>query len=96
MGKTAWTEKDMQRVRAILERICAELKGGQSELARECGQKSRAAVHNWLKRGRVPLECHDKVIALSPEPITPQMLHPSAKAVVKTQQMQTGQGTVAP
>lgn len=74
-----WTENDKKRVRVILDHITADT--SQAEFSRSLGEKSRATVNNWRRRGRVPVEHIPAVIkAAAPAmTVTAGQLHPNAR-----------------
>lgn len=86
MAASKWTRADKLRVRSILKRLRQKVGGWQGiadQLQME-SDSSRATVHAWYQRGRVPLPHVQGVIRLVSEhdpetKITPSGLNPSAR-----------------
>lgn len=77
-----WTEKDKKRVRAVLDTITA--RSSQAEVARAAGLKSRSVLNNWRRRGIVPVEHIQVMIALAAQvgqTVTPGDLNPDARLI---------------
>lgn len=89
----SWTKSDKSTVRRILYNIAAET--SQAEFARSLGDRSRATVNNWIRRGRVPVADIPAVIRRAREigmDVHAGQLHPDAR-VIESMQPQTQEGT---
>lgn len=87
MPKKKWNKPQMQRCQNILT-VAAGADGWQG-MANALGVQSRATVHSWYSRGRVPLEHCLAVVKLAAAQgltCTPGELHPGAKSLENAKQ----------
>lgn len=80
----AWTKKDKARVAGIIRQIGTE-RGTLAAVAQDLKLKDRSVLTNWIKRGQVPLDYIQPLLALAPAHVsaTPALLHPKGHLLEK-------------